>query len=298
MMLSSLKKIVKMGVNLWWELQLTIASLYRVVRMCRKVQIPYSSENYHRRLYILVNGPSLTNDIEYLYDFRDNDALCVNHMANSPLYSKIKPRYYAIIYPGFFLEEENKKGGIQTTIEHIVSLTDWEMELIIPSWVRRENYFVKRISQNKKIRVLYINCFDFRGFNCIKEILRNHQIVSFPCYNVLSASLFAGICLGYKEINILGADHNYHRDIRVDDNNYVIRSDPHFYDDKYEDIVLRWPDGRPITMHEQFQSLANAFHEYEEIADYANEKSVKIYNLTSASGIDAFEKKAKGTVSM
>lgn len=286
-----------MWVHLWWELQLTIASLYRVVRVYRKVHIPYSPENCHRRLYILVNGPSLTNDIEdYLYAFRDDDALCVNHMANSPLYSKIKPRYYAIIYPGFFLEEENKGALIQTTIEHLVSLTDWEMKLIIPSWVRPENSFINRISQNKKIRVLYINCFDFRGFNFIKDILRNHQIISFPCYNVLSTALFAGICLGYKEINILGADHNYHQNIRVDENNYVIRSDLHFYDDKYEDVVLRWPDGRPITMHEQFQSLANAFHEYEEIANYAKKKSVKIYNLTLTSGIDAFEKKAKGSM--
>ena len=76
MMLSSLKKILRMWVHLWWELQLTIAGLYRVVRVYRKVHIPYSPENCHRRLYILVNGPSLTNDIEdYLYAFRDDDAL-------------------------------------------------------------------------------------------------------------------------------------------------------------------------------------------------------------------------------
>ena len=199
-----------------------------------------------------------------------------------------------MIHSGFF-DEKYKTDKERKTLENIVNLTTWNMYLVVPMYARKACTFSEIVERNQNIKICYINLFDFRGFSWLRDYFREKQLVTFACYNVLSASLCAAIYFGFKQIYILGADHNYHQTLRVTDDNYVVRPDPHFYDTKADNnttIVLRHPDGKKMTMSEQLQSIAEAFGEYEEIEKYAKMKNVSIYNLTPNSSIDAFEKKS------
>lgn len=293
-MLLLIKRLVKSILHMIWETQITIASLLKMFWRCRYVKIPLTCQN-EQELLVLVNGPSLDEQLENNLEwFKRRTVLCVNHMAGSKYYCKIRPSYYVMIHSGFF-DEKYKTDKERKTLENIVNLTTWNMYLVVPMYARKACTFSEIVERNQNIKICYINLFDFRGFSWLRDYFREKQLVTFACYNVLSASLCAAIYFGFKQIYILGADHNYHQTLRVTDDNYVVRPDPHFYDTKADNntvIVLRHPDGKKMTMSEQLQSIAEAFGEYEEIEKYAKMKNVSIYNLTPNSSIDAFEKKS------
>ena len=293
----SVKNTIKSILRFVWNLQISCMSILKMIRQCRYTKLPLVCRNKEERLFVLVNGPSLNQQLENHLEFlKKEEILCVNHMATSKYYCELQPQYYVMIYPGFFLDDYKMGGEAleEKTLTNIASLTTWEMYLIVPVFAKKSDKFRKIIEPNQNISICYINCFDFKGFSWLKDYLREKQLATFACYNVLSASLCSAIYFGFKLIYILGADHNYHNSLRVDDDNRVVRIDSHFYDNKNENdkvVAFCHPDGTKMTMHEHFQSIADAFGEYEEIEQYAKVKNVSIYNLTPNSGVDAFERK-------
>lgn len=294
---SLVKNTIKSILIFVWNLQISCISILKMIRQCSYIKLPLVCTNNVKRLFVLVNGPSLNQQLENnLESLKKEEVVCVNHMANSKYYCALKPRYYVMIYPGFYLDDYKVEGNVleEMTLENIVNLTIWDMYLIVPMFARNSVGFRKKIEQNQNIKLCYINCFDFKGFSFLKKYFRERQLAAFICYNVLSASLCSAIYFGFKQVYILGADHNYHQTLRVNDDNYVVRLDPHFYDTKDASdavIVLRHADGRKMTMYEQLQSLAKAFGEYEEIEQYAKTQNVSIYNLTPDSSLDVFKRK-------
>ena len=106
--------------------------------------------------------------------------------------------------------------------------------------------------------------------------------------NVLIPSIMLGIALGFSTIYVAGADHSWTRTLSVDDDNRVVSIQPHFYkEDEREEKRVR-KDYMNYPLHMILQSFYVAFRSYFTIARYARHRSVKIFNITPGSFIDAF----------
>ncbi len=101
--------------------------------------------------------------------------------------------------------------------------------------------------------------------------------------NVMCASIFLMINLGYREIYLLGADHSWLESFYVNERNQVILGDKHFYGD--QSVVC------PYSLSKWLQNVSTGFRTHERLSEYANYMGVKVYNATEGSYIDAYERK-------
>jgi hypothetical protein len=113
------------------------------------------------------------------------------------------------------------------------------------------------------------------------------------CQNVLVAALYMTLRLNYKKIIIVGADHSWHQSLLLDDNNLVCMNNRHFYDQ--ETSLSPWSKDGTVdniwSMGELFHALAKMFEGYEEIEKYSLYRNAKIYNASSMTFIDAFQRR-------
>ena len=89
----------------------------------------------------------------------------------------------------------------------------------------------------------------------------------------------------YKDILVFGAEHSWHKQLIVTDDNEVAMQDPHFYE---KDTAYNKLDGCNIS--DIFTSMAEAFKSYTELNEYCITKGGKIRNATPGGFIDAFER--------
>ncbi|MNT50910.1 hypothetical protein D3C72_1878480 [compost metagenome] len=102
------------------------------------------------------------------------------------------------------------------------------------------------------------------------------------------------LCLnrGFKEIFVFGADHSWHEQFAIDENNHLLRRDIHFYDEKEvkHTTIIDVVHNQTSSMSQQFASLSKAFYSYEVLQEYSQYLNTKIYNASAKSYIDAFER--------
>jgi hypothetical protein len=150
---------------------------------------------------------------------------------------------------------------------------------------------VQMYKKNPHLHIIPYYDYTFEGFKSIRYWLFRRGLAMPKPQNVLVPSIFNSINMGYKEIRIYGADHSWTESIRVDDENKVCLTDPHFYDKKK--VNMRpWLkcSGEHYLMHEILRDLAWMFESYHVLRDYAEHCGCRIVNCTRNSYIDAFEK--------
>lgn len=235
-------------------------------------------------LTILANGPSL-NDIENI-DFYKSGICVVNFFYKSPWFKKLKPRYYVIADPAFFMDEKLLK----TLIEAFKDV-DWEMSLFIP--YRWRNVYLLHSTNSDYIKIVPFNSVIYDGFECFRYFLYKRGWAMPKAQNVVVASIFLGINMGYKTIKLYGVDHSWTENIRVNNENQVCLIDSHFYDQ--EEVSLKpWrivsQGGGIYKMHEILRDLSITFMSYHTLRKYAENQGCHIVNKTKGSYIDAFER--------
>jgi len=111
--------------------------------------------------------------------------------------------------------------------------------------------------------------------------------------NVIVGSIFLAINFGFKEINVLGFDHSWFEEVRVNAENQVCLIDRHFYDGDSKPALVPFYKvfGGVYKMHEALVTHAKMFLGYHLLNKYAKTGDVKIYNCTEGSYVDAFERK-------
>ena len=112
--------------------------------------------------------------------------------------------------------------------------------------------------------------------------------------NVLVASIFLAMNIEFKKIIIAGADHTWHQNLHLDEQNILYIKDIHFYNNEEKINYRPFNKGLHINetfkIHEIFALWAKAFYGYIALEDYAKYKSCKIYNASEVTFIDAFER--------
>ena len=258
--------------------------------------LKYSDKITRGTLNILATGPSLKKDFQENFNFfLKSDLLVVNDFVLDESFNQIKPSYYVFADPGYWLDKELTTEENLSIREKIFNLiiknTSWRLDIYVPKV--SGNFFKEIFKENSYISVKSYNSVDignvdnFWGHFCLK-----YNLVA-PCVNVLGTSIYLGINMGFKTLNIYGADHSWSEDLRVDNNNRVCTISRHFYDEVNQNNLRPWlkVNNENYKMHEILSDLSKTFYYYFIINNYAKSKGVKVYNRTSCSHIDAFSRK-------
>ncbi len=237
---------------------------------------------------ILGNGPSLNQDLPDLLEFRSlTELVCVNMFSRSALYEQLKPENYLVLDDAF--ADENHEGATQA-IHDLAEKTSWPVRLFVPIRFRKKEHFRKLTSGHPFVQVFFFNYTIFEGFEGLKFAFFNAGLAMPQCQNVLNAALFHCIRRGYDKVILLGADHTWHEDIRLNEDNELRVYDTHFYQDKAKDISAMFLKTRGSYLRQAFLNLHKVYRSYEIIAAYALSKGVEVINSSSKSYIDVFKK--------
>ena len=242
---------------------------------------------------ILGTGPSLRDYlVKNSNSLKDKYCLVVNNFSLTSAFVEIKPAYYLVLDPNFWQEDVDTsiEQYRQTVYNAINERCDWNMTLFISI---RAKKFIKKLRLRDNIHICYFSGIIVIGFDAVKYFLYKKNWGFPESENVLVAAIFLCLNMGYKKIFLLGADHSWHKQICVsNDNNVYITSD-HFYDKRQPPVCIYYKDGQktqPFKIHELFQQWSNVFKQYHDLNRYASHLGAKVYNASKVSYIDAFER--------
>lgn len=272
---------------------LSIISIFKVLFLSKYSKI---SKSENKKVVVLANGPSLNkciNDEENIEKLKEVDLICVNYFSNSPKFKELKPEYYILSAPEFWIDkvEDMYVQNRQKMFATLADVVDWPMELYIPVESKKFSFWKKILIQNKNIKVVYYNQNTIEGLKRISFFIYNRKLGMPKSHNILGNSIMMMIWKGYKEIGLLGVDHSWLPTIYVDSNNTPLLVQKHFYEKgKVKGDIMRKTGVGQRKLHEIIFKFYLSFKAYFEIKEYADKQGVSIKNLTEDSFIDAFDR--------
>lgn len=275
----------------------TITSTIAVCLFSRRSSI--RQERRENELLVLGNGPSLSIDLERNPDLaRGRDVMCVNDLVKSEIFSRLQPRWYVVLDPYYWqttLSSEMLRER-EEFFDNLVARTAWPLILLAPFECESAEAWPKDIfKRNPLISVRYFNRTPFEGFAVVRNWFFKQSLAMPWAQNVLVATLYLAINLGYRNILLLGADHSWHEELQIGDDNVVRLRQLHCYDATYPE------EGQPVSkmsvagyfkMDELFEAWSRAFRGHRVIRDYADSLKVGIVNASAKSYIDAYPRKS------
>ncbi len=272
----------------------TLVSILRIILFSKKkVSLPKLPSTISE-CNILANGPSLNESVNKHKDYILRKVnFAVNFFAISSLYSQIKPSYYVMVAPEFWIETsptQRQEDMRQNLFNTLAEQTSWEMNLFLPSQASKSKLIQEKLGNHKFIRIFYFNVTPIEGFRSFRNTFFKYKLGMPRPYNVLIPSIYLALTLRFKKIYLFGADHSWHEEIKVDDTNDVTVNHQHFYDKDKQQLPMYKLDGKEYHIHDIFNKLHLAFKGYFILKEYAENIGAKIYNASLRSYIDAFEK--------
>ncbi len=234
--------------------------------------------NKHRgeRLFILCNGPSIKK--ENLLPLKNEISMSVSNFYFHKDYLKIQPKYHIIPRIYFNQLEPVNENPIQKTIQWLK-----EMDSSIGSATMFLDYHHQDIVIDNKLfpnrNLYYINTLEnFTSYTTenidIKYLVPPVQSVPILC-------LVLALNMGFREIYLLGVDHNALCASRYDyffDRSKVILKEPSAKEDGSNSV------SRLMT----FKILTQLWTQYLELKIVADQMGVQITNLSQESFLDVF----------
>ncbi|MDE5797117.1 MAG: hypothetical protein K2H75_08385 [Muribaculaceae bacterium] len=268
------------------------ASLLKVALRSRRVPT-LKTEVSARPLTVMGNGPSLRGVLDGdRAVLRDCDLMAVNFAPNTSAFFELKPQYLVLADPHFFNVSAADSDPNVIRLWENLHRVSWPLQLLVPvrftSVARTLAYADGQHKEDNKLQIKTFNTTPAEGLRSVSHWLFDRRLAMPRPRNVLIASLMLGIWLGYKDIRIVGADHTWSQSLWVDDMNRVVSVQPHFYEDKKDELDRVAAEYAGYHLHDILRSLTVAFESYHHIAAYAVRHGVKITNLTPGSMIDAF----------
>jgi hypothetical protein len=246
---------------------------------------------------ILGNGPSLNDSFNNgLKKFSNNKSIfCVNAFALAKEYEEFQPNYYIFADPGLWNENSREivKDLRDNIFEAIIKKTKWNITLFFPFEVKNTKIIYLLQSKNKFLNIKYYNKVTVNGFSWFRNVLYKYNLGMPRTQNVLIPTLILSLNLGFKKIYLFGADHSWHENLVLTENNLLCFRDIHFYDEKETINLIPINDNvspNNVTIHQEFYSLYLTFKIYFQIKEYAKTKNATIINASSKTFIDAFER--------
>ncbi|MEN0047248.1 MAG: hypothetical protein AAF806_09335 [Bacteroidota bacterium] len=253
---------------------------------------PYQSEQ--NRCVILGNGPSAKETLKTYKDFLGNQVLIsVNRFPETAAFLELQPQHFVLVAKNWKdnVSEHSKKISIDL-YDSVIERTTWEMCVHLPAEAKKCKWLMERFKQNKHLTICLYNDTPVEGISKWNQFFFKKAWGLPRPHNVMIPSLMIAINAGFKEIILVGADHSWLEGLTVNDKNETLLFQKHFYDEDTAKLDHMLKLGkRPRRLHEILEKFMLAFKAYFVIKDYAKSKSVKIWNATPKSFIDAFERK-------
>lgn len=265
----------------------SVGSLIKVALLSRGVS-PKAGVKDGRGLVIMGNGPSLRKtideDLEWLCS---HDLLAVNFAANTPDFFRLRPQYY-VLADGHFFSGNATDPNVARLWKELGNVT-WKMTL----WVSRKSMPLAKalVMTNPNISLKTFNLTPLEGFKGLTHLLIDAGLGMPRPRNVMIPAIMAGIREGYRKIYLCGADHTWTRTLSVDDENFVVSIQPHFYQDNDKEHERVRAAYAGLRLHDVLGSMTIAFRSYWQLADYARSRGIEIINATPGSMIDAFPRR-------
>lgn len=273
-------------------------TFYSLLRILAGTRIQSSSVGLSRNNECLIfgNGPSLKDVIDEVPRIRQGrDLFCVNYLALSELYSRLKPSHYVLVDPFLWIDDipAPDHETREKLFARFAESTNWPMVLLVPREIKRGcNWARRAFFANNNILPYYFNRVPIDGYQWFRHFCYRHNIGMPPPHNVLIAAIFQAINIGYKKIYLFGSDHSWHEQIIVGPDNILYTKQEHFYDSKIVLVPIdKTEKGQFFKIHEAFHGWSSVFWCYHLLEHYSTSVGVKIYNSSSKSYIDAFERK-------
>ena len=237
-------------------------------------------------LVILANGPSLNDTVARNADFLADKALmAVNFCATSPMFTQLKPQFYLIADPLFWIVDEKR----DTLFGALAEKTSWPMHFFVPARALKDRRWKQIIARNSNITLHIYNTTPVEGFGPVARMFyRRGWGVPRP-HNVLIPAIAQGLRMPFGKIYLAGADHSWLPEITVTDDNEVLMNQKHFYDNgKSRAEGVKQENLNTARLHTILFHMYTAFKSYFTLRDYARSMGKEVINITPGSFIDAF----------
>lgn len=224
-------------------------------------------KNIHEgeRCFILGTGPSLCTLTEgEVKKLRSEVVFGVNSLYKSSVVKDIVPKYYALIDNLYWDDGSGAGEGLSYTFADVASRYSASPPTFITD--PRARNFVDRLDLEKPS--IYIYSKKYPTTEMSSEISEN----IYAAMNCVTYSVLVAIYMGFKEVYILGCDYN----------SFCSAGPGHCYDDKEDYKNSEYN----LAFYLKFYSITTEFHYL--VAKLANERGVKVVNLTPASLLDAY----------
>lgn len=278
-----MKKFIKKCANCLYDLVFTTIDL--VVIVLRSGVRDYRKyDEQSKPVRILANGPSLPDR----FDAEETEYCMLNDSPKTEMFWNLKPSYYIVCDPLYF--SQKLRDSEAKVYERLKDGLNWNLTVFVPYGYK------KRAIQ--LFDGLNVNIIPFRGgvlkdihSKNIKTYLYKRGLALPRVQNVMVGAIGCLIGVGFKEIELYGADHSWLSALVVNDDNVVCLSDSHYYEKNAKATPWYKVTGEPYKLHECLRDMANTFASYWDIKQYAESMKVSVVNKSKGSFIDAFKKK-------
>ncbi|WP_292522447.1 hypothetical protein [Methanoculleus sp.] len=271
----------KENVAYWLVPQGFQAPVYNFMEECRQI---FSSDNQGKallkknialretrkgeRCFILATGPSIKR--QNLKLLQNEICIAVSNFFVHPDYTIINPEYYCIAPYHLPITE----GAWQKWMDEIEKNTG-EAKLFFGISDKNRNEMHERF---RKRDVYYLKFGGLWGRNTPRSIDISRMIPGPQSVSIMA--LYVALYLGFKEIYLLGCDHDWL---------LHVNKSVHFYPENNHAMVKsgynEWFQG---DLEGQFQDYVTLWRQYKCIREIASENDVQIFNATDGGLLDVF----------
>lgn len=285
------KKVLLTIIHFSFDLGQFSLTLCRIMLMkFFRTKLPYK---HNGRINLIVNGPSASNIMPLLGkkdEFISNPSIVVNFFANNPEYEILRPEYYCLADPMFFMDIPGRIDKVRKFFCNLEMKTTWPLVLLIPKCYGIDKFKLYSKIKNSNIEIIEVSTLGYEGFEKFRYRFYKLGFCAPRPYTVAIMALYSCINLGFNEIDIYGLDNNYYASLCLNQQGVVCDKIQHNgAPDEYREI--RTDTGERISLYDYLLGLTYHLKNHEYTQQYAKYIGTKIFNHSPITMVDAYERK-------
>ena len=225
----------------------------------------------NKTCYILACGPSI-NEMD-LSKLIGEDCISVSNFFVHSLYNQIKPKYHVFAPTHEPITEDQYNSWIQDFQEKTSFETNLFLNLLDKS-------ITDKVKESSSISRYFYQLTD-KMPELFDEITLDHPLPRIQ--TVVHIAIYVAIALGYKEIRLLGVDHDWLW------NNFESK---HFYKEDESQLNIKgyeeYKNRENDKLHSMFKNYLKVWDVYIGIDKVSKKSGLHIFNSTPKSKLDVF----------
>lgn len=252
------------------------------------------------RLVILGAGPSLRQTLGQVKPSFASDIvfLSVNDLYRDESFCTLRPAFHVIADPIYW--DDDTYGEYAEPLSRALRAAEWSITLFMPLRAKKSRLHDALTGSN--VHVAFYRTTPIKGLPTLEYLIFRARLGIPKTQNVLVAALAIALWMNFRSIALIGADHTWHRDLSLNQQNVLMTGEFHSYGSGSQRPFLK-PSGvgkslarrtlgsaDVFTMREIFLAWATVHESYEKLARIARRQDARITNCSAVTFIDAFER--------